>query len=74
MVTNYFHRNLPVLRKCKGHSQYSVAEKLNVSRSTYSSWEEYRATPSLDKLIQISDFYGITLDVLLKEDLSKANN
>ena len=45
-----------------------MAAQLDVSRQTISSWETGNSYPDIDRLIQLSDVYQISLDVLLKED------
>ena len=46
----------------------TLAQLLNVSRSTVSSWEVGRNYPDLETIISISDLFGISLDNLLRED------
>lgn len=54
------------LRKEKGYMQREVAEKLNVSEKTVSSWEKDRTTPDLVIIPEIADLYGISIDELLR--------
>ena len=69
---NYFPGNLQSLRKTHGSlSQEALADKLNVSRQTVSKWESGAATPEVDKLVALSEFFHCTLDQLLREDLNK---
>ncbi|WP_373710408.1 helix-turn-helix domain-containing protein [Jeotgalibaca porci] len=49
-------------------TQKEVADRINVSRSTVSSWENERTYPDLESLILLSDLYEQTLDELLRED------
>lgn len=49
-------------------TQSEVAEKLRVSRQTISNWETNKSYPDLESLVSLSDYYNISLDVLLKED------
>lgn len=61
----------PKLKKArleKKLTQENVAEILNVSRSTISSWEVGRSYPDLDNLVSISNLYDVSLDNLLRED------
>ncbi len=62
------------LRKNSGLSQERLAEQLNVSRQAISKWESGTATPESEKLITISNYFGVSVDYLLKdneEDQSK---
>ena len=55
--------------KCRrelGLSQEQLAEKIGVSRQAISKWESGTATPELDKLLALSECFGITLDELVK--------
>lgn len=58
------------LRNQKGYSQEELAEFLDVSRQSISKWETGVTTPEIDKLMQLCDIFGISLDVLLRDELS----
>lgn len=58
--------NIYRLRTEKGMSQGDLAEALSVSRQSVSKWETDGATPDLDKLIKLSQLFGISLDELVK--------
>lgn len=62
-----FHNKLYSLRKQKGLSQEELANRLNVSRQTISKWEVGDSTPDIEKLIAISDLFGISLDELVMD-------
>jgi transcriptional regulator with XRE-family HTH domain len=49
-------------------TQEQLAEKLQVSRSTISSWETGRSYPDLEMVIEICDCFNVSLDFLLRED------
>lgn len=49
-------------------TQEYLAQLLNVSRSTVSSWEVGRNYPDLETIVAISDLFTISLDKLLRED------
>ncbi len=55
---------LRYLRKQIGLSQYALAQQLGLSRATYANYETGFTEPSLDTLIRIADFYGVSLDYL----------
>lgn len=57
------------LRSEHGMSQEQFANQFAVTRQTVSNWENGKNYPDLSILIQISDAYKITLDVLLKNDM-----
>ncbi|MBQ8416418.1 MAG: helix-turn-helix transcriptional regulator, partial [Clostridia bacterium] len=57
------------LRKQKGWSQEELAERLEVSRQSVSKWESGLSNPDLDKIISLSDLFGVSTDELLKDEL-----
>lgn len=57
------------LRKRSGMSQEELAEKMNVSRQAVSKWEGAQSIPDLDKILQLSELYGVTTDYLLKDSV-----
>ena len=58
--------NIQFYRKQKNMTQEDLAEFMNVSRQTVSKWESDTAFPETDKLITLSDYFGCTLDELIK--------
>jgi transcriptional regulator with XRE-family HTH domain len=63
--------NIKLLRKRLKMSQEEVAQALSWTRSTYSGYENGVAHPSLEGMVQLSDFYKVSIDVLLKKDFSQ---
>lgn len=57
------------LRKKNGWSQEELAEKMQVSRQAVSKWESAQTTPDLEKLLKLSDLFGVTTDYLLKDEI-----
>ncbi|MBO0474820.1 hypothetical protein IGL98_002442 [Enterococcus sp. DIV0840] len=55
-------------REQLGYTQKEVAQKLYVSRQTISNWEIGKTYPDIEKLLNLSDFYDVSLDELIKED------
>lgn len=55
-------------------SQESLAEQLNVSRQTISSWETGKSYPDIVSVIKMSDIFNISLDKMLKEDIKLIHN
>lgn len=69
-----FGIKLQMLRKDKRMSQEGLAEQLDVSRQAVSKWETGEGYPEMDKLIMISNLFGVTLDYLMKEDSNDATS
>jgi transcriptional regulator with XRE-family HTH domain len=66
---NHFAKNLRFLRTKANFTQEEFAEKLGFTRSAIASYEEERAMASFEKISKIADFFGITLDDILRADL-----
>lgn len=60
-----------LLRKKCGWSQEELAEKLNVTRQSVSKWEGAQSVPDLDKILKMSQIFGVTTDYLLKDDIEE---
>lgn len=56
------------LRTQAGLSQEDLAEKTGVSRQSVSKWETDASIPELEKLLQLSKLFGITLDALVRDE------
>jgi len=56
------------IRKSHGLTQEEFANMFSVTRQAVSNWENDKAYPDLHTLVEISNQFNITLDVLLKED------
>lgn len=56
------------LRKKNGWSQEELAEKLNVTRQSISKWEGAQSTPDLNKILAMSQLFGVSTDYLLKDE------
>lgn len=64
---------LKELRKEKKLTQEQLAEQFNVSRRSVSRWETGSNMPDLDILMEISDYYGVTLNELLDGERKSEN-
>lgn len=58
--------NIVRLRTEKRLTQEDLADLLGVSRQSVSKWESDASVPELDKLIHLSEIFGITMDKLVK--------
>jgi transcriptional regulator with XRE-family HTH domain len=65
----YFQDNIRFLRKRKKRTQDEVAHALDLKRSTLSGYENKVAEPDLHTLVKFSDYFNISADVLLRENL-----
>lgn len=64
-------KNLQYLRKRDKITQEELADRIGVSRQSVSKWETGEAYPETDKLVVICDLFNISLDSLMRSDLSE---
>lgn len=63
-----FGDKLLLLRREKGLSQEQLADMLNVTRQSVSKWEAGGTTPELEKIVALSDIFGVSVDYLVREN------
>ena len=68
-----FGAQMKKLRTSRGLTQEQVAQKLNVSRQTISSWENNRNLPDLEMVVLIARIFNISLDNLILGDPTMTN-
>lgn len=68
-----FADNLQYLRKKNKITQEELADELGVSRQSVSKWETGEAYPETEKLILLSDKFGVTLDELIRGEPESAD-
>ena len=71
---NLLARRLYELRTQRNLKQEELAEALGVSRQAVSKWEMGTGVPSLENLKAISDFFGVTIDSLVKDSPAPEEN
>ena len=54
-------------RKAMGLSQEDLAQLTGVSRQSVTKWETGQSAPDLDRLVEVADVLGVSLDFLLRE-------
>ena len=62
-----FQENLKNYRKAKGLTQEDLAVRLHVVRQTISKWESAQSYPDFQRLVLLSDYFGLTLDELVRD-------
>ncbi|HEV7621258.1 MAG TPA: LexA family transcriptional regulator [Flavisolibacter sp.] len=67
---SFANKNLKYLRKLRGWTQEEFAQKLRIKRSLLGAYEEERAEPRIDILEIVADMFKLTLDDLLRKDVS----
>ena len=56
---------IQLLRKARGLSQEELSVHLGVSRQAVSKWESGQSLPDLERIVDLSAFFGVTTDYLL---------
>ncbi|MDE6000699.1 MAG: helix-turn-helix domain-containing protein, partial [Clostridia bacterium] len=71
---NNLAKNLTSLRKINKLTQDEIAAKVYVSRQAVSKWERGESVPDIDTLAALSELYDISIDDIIKSDLSAYNS
>lgn len=65
---NYeFSNQIKKITRRKKLKQQDVADKLGIARTTYASYEQGKREPDHETLVKIADFFGVSLDFLLRD-------
>ncbi|MBY0478714.1 MAG: LexA family transcriptional regulator [Chitinophagaceae bacterium] len=65
------NQNMKYLRKLRGLTQDEFAQKIGIKRSLVGAYEEERAEPNYEVLETVSDLFKVSIDDLLRKDLSE---
>lgn len=68
-----FCEKLMELRKARGLSQEQLGDLLNVSRQTVSKWELGATTPEMNKLIELSNIFSVSIDELVGNETAASS-
>lgn len=63
-------QNIKHLRSLKGLTQEQFSIELDITKSRVGSYEEGRSEPPIDTLIQLSEFFKVPIDAMVKNDLT----
>ena len=72
----HFAAKLKSLRQEKGFSQEQLSRHIKISRPSIGAYEEGRSVPDIEKLIALADYFGTSVDELIrqpKKDISEFN-
>lgn len=61
-------KNLIKLRDFNNVTQQSIADALNIERSTYSSWESGRSCPKPAQIVKLAEIYNISTDFIMRDN------
>ena len=66
--------NIKHLRTLRKLSQERFADELKWTRSVVGSYEEGRSEPPIERLIDLSNYFDIPIDILVRKDLRRAKD
>lgn len=69
MKENHLIDNLVFLRRERGWTQRDMEAETGIMQQTIGAWECRVCLPKLDKIIFLAEFFGLTLDELVRVDL-----
>lgn len=73
-MNNYFGKNIRYFRNIYKMNQTDLAIKLHTSHQSISNYERGQRFCDLDMLVQVSEIFNVSIDDLLKKDLSLQNS
>ena len=65
-----FHENIRNIRKNRGMTQEQLAEAMGVSTACVSKWETAQSAPDVALLMELADFFEVSVDTLLGHEVS----
>jgi transcriptional regulator with XRE-family HTH domain len=67
---SYIGKNIRKIRTVKKLSQNAFAQLFNIGRGSVGAYEEGRAEPRIDTVIQIAKYFSLSLDQLLAKEIT----
>jgi len=73
VTMRFIGKNIRYLRNLKNLTQGVLAERLGITRARLVTYENERNEPPVEFLVTLSEYFSISLDILVKGDLTKTN-
>ncbi|MDX5347538.1 MAG: LexA family transcriptional regulator, partial [Hymenobacteraceae bacterium] len=67
---SFIGKNIKKIRTVKKLSQASFAQLFNLARPSVGAYEEGRSEPKMETVVQISQYFGLSIDLLLTKELT----
>ncbi len=67
MAKSVLAPHLRALREAGDFTQADVSKLLNIQRQTYCNYENDSRTPSIETIIDLADFFHVSIDELVRE-------
>ena len=65
ILTNFFIRRLPEIRRCKGVTRKEIAKGVGITLGKYDKWEAGKVLPKSEDIARIASFYKMSVDEFL---------
>lgn len=69
--TVFVGRNMKWLREREGLTLPQLSKELEIPYNTMLQYENEKTYPKLDKLVKIADFFHVSLDFLVREEVDE---
>jgi transcriptional regulator with XRE-family HTH domain len=66
-----FGKNFKFIRKQLGWSRITMQRRIGASNECMKGWENKNRTPTLNRLVSLSKYFGLSLEDLLLKDIEK---
>jgi transcriptional regulator with XRE-family HTH domain len=73
-MQNSIGKRIKELRESRGIKATFVAQKIGISQPLLSMIEREKCNPPFNSLIPMSDFFGVSIDYLVKGESNETNN
>ena len=67
---SFFGKNIKKIRVARKLTQTQFAELFDLKRTAVGAYEEGRAEAKIDTIIKIADYFDLTLDQLLRKEIT----
>lgn len=61
------YKKYEALLKKTGKTSYQVSKDTGIAQSTFSDWKAGISNPKVDKLLILSEYFGVSIEYLLKD-------
>ena len=65
ILTNFFIRRLPEIRRCKGVTRKEIAKGIGITLGKYDKWEAGKVLPKSEDIARLASFYKMSVDEFL---------
>ena len=62
---NFFSNRLKTLKTDKNVTAVDIAKALSITKQSVHTWENMKTIPSSDKLLELADYFDVSLDYLV---------